>query len=170
MPRDLTFTRELASVGDFATPDGRGEFPTSAFQQILDEAITTQFTDRTYTFEPSNPLTARDDGSVAAIDVASFVIHWPDIPKVAYQAATIGNLAFSTQYTVYFDDTDRDGKPDACFFVTTARLDMFESSSRIFLGVITTPADGGGDVTAPDTPGGGGFGGGDGSGFQFIPD
>lgn len=169
MPRDLTRFRDIGRFADFSTPDGRWEFPTSAFQQKLDEAVTTQLTDRTYTLDPSNPLTAKDDGSVAAIDVASFVVHWPDIPPVAYLAATIGSLAFSTQYAVYFDDADRDGKPDSCFFITQDVFQMFETPGRIFLGVITTPADGGGDVTAPDTPGGGGYGGGDSSGGRYIP-
>ena len=168
MPRDLTRFRDIGRFANFQSPDGRWEFPTSLFQQQLDAAVTTQLTDRTYTTEPDNPLTARDDGSVAAIDVASFVVHWPDIPPVAYQAATIGNLAFSTQYAVYFDDTDRDGKPDSCFFVTTDIFQMFEAPGRIFLGVITTPADGGGDVIVPDIPSGGGWGGGGGGG-RFIP-
>ena len=168
MPRQLTRARELAGLGDFRTPDSRGEFPTSNFQQLLDAAVTTQLTDRTYTTNPDNPLTARDDGSVAAIDVASFVVHWPDIPAVAYQAATIGNLAFSTKYAVYFDDIDRDGIPDTCFFVTRDATEMFETSGRIFLGIITTPADGGGDVTTTDVPSGGGYGGGDSSGGKYL--
>ena len=170
MPSELTRQRILARMsGGFTSPDGRWEFPTSGFRRAIDEAVTTQLVDRGYRLEPQNPLTARDDGSVAAIDVASFVVHWPDIPGVAYQAATIGNLGFSTQYAVYFDDATRDGKRDTCFFVTQSGIEMLESPNRIFLGVITTPADGGGDVTTPDTPGGGGYGGGGGDGIARLP-
>ena len=145
MPRNLTRARVLASVDDFRTPDRRGEFPTSNFQQLLDEAVTTQLTDRSYSIEPTQLLTARDDGSVAAIDVASFVLHWPDIPAVGYSSATIGNLGFSTQYAVYFHDADRDGTPDSCFFITQTALDLVGDSTIIILGTITTPADGGGE-------------------------
>ncbi len=155
-------------VGDFRTPDGRWEFPTSAFQQALDAAVTTQLIDRSYTIQPTQVLTARDDGSVAAIDVASFVVHWPDIPAVAYQSATIGSLAFSTKYTVYFYDSDRDGIPDTCFFTTTTALPLIDAPGILVLGTITTPADGGGDVTAVDSAGGGGIGGGDSTGVLRI--
>ena len=172
MPRDLTRARELTRVGDFRTPDARGEFPTSNFQRLLDAAITTQLTDRSYTIQPSQLLTARDDGSVAAIDVATFVVHWPDIPKVTYQAATVGNLSFSTAYTIYFLDSDRDGTPDSCFFATTDGLHLLESPGTLILGTITTPADGGGDVTVVDSIGGGGSGSGDSTGnlVLAIPD
>jgi hypothetical protein len=164
MPLELTQSREIARLDQFITPDGRGEFPTSNFQQLLDDAITTQLTDRSYVIQPSQLLTARDDGSVAAIDVATFVVHWPDIPKVSYQAATIGNLSFSTAYTIYFLDSDRDGTPDSCFFATTDALNLLEASGILVLGTITTPADGGGDVTVVDSIGGGGVGGGDSTG------
>ncbi len=164
MPRHLTRARELQRVGEFRTPDGRGEFPTSNFQQLLDDAITTQLTDRSYIIQPSQLLTARDDGSVAAIDVATFVVHWPDIPKVSYQATTIGNLSFSTAYTIYFLDSDRDGTPDSCFFATTDALNLLDAPGILILGTITTPADGGGNVTTADSIGGGGSGGGDSSG------
>lgn len=164
MPRELTRSRELARLVGFQTPDGRIDFPTSGFQQLLDDAITTQLTDRSYIIQPSQLLTARDDGSVAAIDVATFVVHWPDIPKVAYQAATIGNLSFSTAYTIYFLDSDRDGTPDSCFFAATDALNLLEAPGILVLGTITTPADGGGDVIVVDSVGGGGSGGGDSSG------
>ena len=151
-------------VGDFRTPDGRWEFPTSSFRQVIDAAVNTQLTDRSYAIQPTQLLTARDDGSVAAIDVASFVIHWPDIPAVAYQAATIGNLAFSTKYIVYFHDAGRDGTPDSCFFTTTDALQLVGASGIIILGTIVTPADGGGDVIVVSSPGGGGLVGGDSTG------
>ena len=164
--------REIAQLSAFITPDALGEFPTSNFQQLLDDAVTTQLTDRSYIIQPSQLLTARDDGSVAAIDVATFVVHWPDIPKVSYQAATIGNLSFSTAYTIYFLDSDRDGTPDTCFFATTDGLNLLESPGTLVLGTITTPADGGGDVTVVDSIGGGGSGSGDSTGnlVLAIPD
>ena len=140
----------------FITPDGRSEFPTSNFQQTIDAVVATANADRAYSIEPTSVLTGADDGSVARIDIASFVVHWPDIPKVGYIAATIGNLAFSTTYGVYLDDTDRDGVPDTCLFVTTNVNDVFGAPGRIYLGSVATPADGGGD-----TSGGGGGGGGD---------
>ena len=172
MPRELTRARELARLVGFQTPDGRMDFPTSGFQQLLDDAITTQLTDRSYIIQPSQLLTARDDGSVAAIDVATFVVHWPDIPKVSYQAATIGNLSFSTAYTIYFLDSDRDGTPDTCFFATTDGLNLLDSPGTLILGTISTPADGGGNITTVDSIGGGGSGSGDSTGnlVLAIPD
>ncbi|KKN54400.1 hypothetical protein LCGC14_0592980 [marine sediment metagenome] len=150
-------------MGDFATPDGRGEFPTSNFQQVLDAVVTTVVADRSYYIEPLNILTGADDGSVARIDIASFVAHWPDIPKVTYASQTIGNLSFSTKYGVYLDDVDRDGVPDVCLFVTTNTEELFQAPGRLFLGTVTTPADGG-----VDTSGGGGGGGGDEAGCILV--
>jgi len=164
MPSELTRQRILAKIGTFNSIDGRWEFPTSSFRQIIDAAVNTQITDRTYAIQPTQLLTARDDGSVAAIDVASFVIHWPDIPAVAYQGATVGSLAFSTTYIIYFHDADRDGTPDSCFFATTDALQIAGDSGIIILGTIATPADGGGNVTVVSSPGGGGLVGGDSSG------
>ena len=155
MPRNLIPSRIPARFHDFTTPDARSEFPTSNFQRVLDAVVTTEVLNRDYYLEPSDVLTASDVGSVAQIEIASFVVNWPDIPAVAYQGATIGSLAFSTIYGVYLDDTDRDGKPDTCLFVTTDISHFFDAPGRIFLGSVTTPADGGADV-----PGGGGAGGG----------
>lgn len=155
MPSVLIPQRLLAKFGEFTTPDGRWEFPTSNFQQAIDEVVATANADRAYFIEPVDVLTGADAGSVAEIQIASFVVHWPDIPKVAYVAATIGNLAFSTPYGVYLDDLDRDGTPDVCLFVTTNLDALFEAPGRIYLGSVTTPADGGGDNS-----GGGGGGGG----------
>ena len=161
--RELTRTRELTELGRFSSPDARGEFPTSNFQQVLDAVVTTVVADRSYYIEPVDVLTGADDGSAARIDIVSFVAHWPDIPKVTYAAATIGNLAFSTQYGVYLDDVDRDGVPDTCLFVTTNTEQLFEAAGRIYLGAVTTPADGG-----AATSGGGGGGGGTGAGCILV--
>jgi hypothetical protein len=161
--RELTRVRELAEVGGFSTPDGRGEFPTSNFQQVLDAVVTTVVADRSYYIEPVDVLTGSDAGSVAQIAIASFVVHWPDIPRVTYAEATIGNLAFETTYAVYLDDIDRDGKPDTCLFVTTDNTQLFAAAGRIYLGAVTTPADGGGD-----TSGGGGGAGGDEGGCVLV--
>jgi len=163
MARNLTPTRELTRLGGFMTPDGRWEFPTSNFQQTIDAVVATANADRAYFIEPVNVLTGADAGSVAEIQIASFVVHWPDIPKVAYAAATIGNLAFSTTYGVYLDDVDRDGIPDVCLFVTTIVNEVFGAPGRIYLGSVATPADGGGD-----TCGGGGGGGGGQAGCVLV--
>lgn len=161
--RELTRTRELVELGRFPTPDARVEFPTSNFQQVLDAVVTTVNADRSYYIEPVDVLTGADDGSVARIDIASFVVHWPDIPKVTYASQTIGNLSFSTTYAVYLDDTDRDGIPDTCLFVTTDNAQLFEAAGRLYLGAVATPADGGGD-----TSGGGGGAGGGGAGCVLV--
>ena len=165
MPSELTRQRILAKIGDFGSPDGRWEFPTSNFRRVIDEAVATTNVnaDRAYFIEPVDVLTGADDGSVARIDIASFVVHWPDIPKVAYASATIGSLAFSTTYGVYLDDVDRDGKPDVCLFVTSNVNEIFEAQGRIYLGSVATPADGGGD-----TSGGGGGGGGGQAGCVLV--
>jgi hypothetical protein len=145
------------------TPDGRWEFPTSNFQQTIDAVVATANADRAYFIEPVDVLTGADAGAVAEIQIASFVVHWPDIPKVVYASATIGNLAFSTTYGVYLDDVDRDGIPDVCLFVTTNVNEVFEAPGRIYLGSVATPADGGGD-----TSGGGGGGGGGQAGCVLV--
>lgn len=163
MPSELTRQRILAKIGDFGSPDSRWEFPTSSFQQTIDAVVATANADRAYFIEPVDVLTGADDGSVARIDIVSFVVHWPDIPKVVYASATIGSLAFSTTYGVYLDDVDRDGIPDACLFVTTTVNELFETPGRIYLGSVTTPADGGGD-----TSGGGGGGGGSQGGCVLV--
>ena len=155
--RELTRSREIARFRDFASPDARGEFPTSNFLQELVAVITTQLTDRSYVVTPADPLTAKDNGIVAAIDIASVVIHWPDIAHVSYQSQSVTGLDFSTKYALYFEDVDRAGGTPAVF-ITKDATQVLETGGRIFLGVITTPADGGGDVTVSDVVAGGGMG------------
>jgi len=155
--RELTRTRELAPFRDFDSPDARSEFPTSNFLQELVAVVTTQLTDRSYIVTPADPLTARDNGAAAAIDIDSTTIHWPDIEHVVYQSQTIVGLAFSTKYALYFEDADRAGGAPSVF-ITLDATEVLETGGRIFLGVITTPADGGADVTVSDVVAGGGMG------------
>ena len=155
--RELTRTRELARFRDFNSTDARSEFPTSNFLQEIVGVVTTQLTDRSYIVTPADPLTAKDNGAAAAIDVASITIHWPDIAHVVYQSQTVTGLAFSTQYALYFEDEDRAGGAPSVF-ITLDATEVLEVGGRVFLGVITTPADGGADVTVSDVVAGGGMG------------
>lgn len=106
---------------------------------------------RLSTTDPSAPLSGHDDGSSARIDVAAFDIVY-GFGKVSYNADSITGLAFETDYFVYFDDPGFDGG-NPTYVATTNRLEPLQSDGRVYLGSITTPADGG-----SGTSGGGGGG------------
>lgn len=92
----------------------------------------------------SNPLSAVDAGPAARIDVAQHDRHF-GFGTVTYNAGSIAGLGFSTLYYVYLDDPNLIGGT-VSYVATTAKTDVTDSDSRIFIGQITTPADGAGST------------------------
>lgn len=113
-----------------------------------------------------DPLTATDAGSDATIIISTFRVFWPDKEEgVQYRPANLTGVEFSTQYAVFIDNPERDGKATDFFFTRAGQEIIKETNlGRIFLGTITTPADAAGD-TAGDGNGGGGTGSGSIVGF-----
>lgn len=134
-----------------------------AAQATADAAVREAARINSYT-APTDVLTASDAGSDATITVAGHARVYPvqgayDVTDVAITGGTIVGLAFATKYWVYYDDTTlADTSP--AFQATTVAADaqVGAAAGRHFVGVITTPADGGADTDgnggAP--PGGGG--------------
>lgn len=108
---------------------------------------------------PANPLTASDTGSAARITIANFTRYYDDGTSVAITGANLNSLAYSTLYSIYYDDTTRaNGTPTfvATTFGGQARHNF--APGRHFVGSITTPASGGGGTSGGGymPPGGGG--------------
>lgn len=101
----------------------------------------------------SNPLTAADAGSDTTITVAAHSYDY-DFGTVSVNSGAITGLSFSTKYYVYFDDLRYLGGA-VTYIATTTITDVTGNQGRIYVGTITTPADGGGG-----TGGSGGGGGG----------
>lgn len=99
--------------------------------------------------DTSNPLTATDGGATATISIAAFV-RQAGFGSVSYNAGSILGLAFSTTYYIYCDDPSYAGGA-VTYLATTTPSVVAAGSGRIYVGFITTPADGGGG-----TGGGGG--------------
>lgn len=90
----------------------------------------------------AQPLTAADVGATATITVAAFTLYIGSL-SVAYNSGSITGLSFSTVYYVYCDDANLAGGT-VTFSATTSRLTPSQANARIYLGKITTPADGAG--------------------------
>lgn len=111
---------------------------------------------------PSSVLIAADAGTDASITIENHTRVYPvqgaiDVPDVAITGATIGGLAFSTKYFVYYDDSTLTATAPT-FLVTTASAtaQVGAAAGRHFLGTVTTPADGGTSTTGTGStaPGG----------------
>ena len=99
----------------------------------------------------SNPLTATDNGATAKITIASHTRHYGHA-NVSYNSGAITSLSFVTKYYVYCDDPGLKGGA-VTYVATTLKTVVADDVNRIYVGEITTPADGGGGS------GGGGGGG-----------
>jgi hypothetical protein len=117
--------------------------------------------------DPTNVLTAADVGADATITIAAHNRIYPvqgsiDVPDLAVAGGTITGRAFSTQYSVYYDDTTLADTTPTYQAVLTASAHATSqpgaAAGRHFVGVITTPADGAGGTggTGGGPPGGGG--------------
>ena len=98
-----------------------------------------------------NPTTATDAGTDATVNIAAHSRVYPD-ETVAVSSGSITALAYSTLYSIYYDDADREGGA-VTYAATTTAADAYNSSTnpdRHYVGYVTTPASG-----APDTGGGG---------------
>lgn len=109
-----------------------------------------------------NPVSAIDAGSDATIEIEIHDRIYAD-KTVECAAGTITGLAYSTLYSVFYDDADRLGG-SVTYQATTAAGDAITTPAhpdRHFVGYVTTPAAGGspatgGGSTPPSFGGGGG--------------
>ncbi|MEP6027758.1 MAG: hypothetical protein ABJ240_16915 [Parasphingorhabdus sp.] len=108
-----------------------------------------------------NPTSATDAGSDATVNIAAHTRIYPDFESDV-DSGSITGLPFSTGYSIYYDDADREGGA-VTYAATTTATEAYNSAtypSRHFVGYITTPADGGGDTDGGGAgpPGSGGDG------------
>jgi hypothetical protein len=97
---------------------------------------------------PTAILTASDAGASATITVASHDRIYSDASTLAIIGAPIAGLAYSTTYTVYYDDTTlADTTPNFVASTNIADGAVGAADGRHALGVITTPAAAGPPVT-----------------------
>ena len=98
-----------------------------------------------------NPLSAVDAGSTARIDIAQHNRQY-GFGSVTYNSGSISSLAFETKYYVYADDPLLKGG-SVTYLSSTSKTDVTDGNDRIYIGEITTPANGGSGTTGS---GGGG--------------
>ncbi len=102
-----------------------------------------------------NPLSAVDAGASARVDVAQHDRHY-GFGTVTYNSGSITSLSFDTQYYIFADDPGFFGG-SVSYLATTNKTDVTDSNSRIYIGEIITPSDGGSGTSG--TGGGGLLGG-----------
>lgn len=106
-------------------------------------------------------LTASDAGASATISVSAHSRKYGDTSSqitVSYNSGSITGLSFSTTYFVYTDDINLAGGA-VTYVASTNSDDPAARAGRVYVGKVTTPADGG-SGTSGDTGGGSGGGGG----------
>lgn len=104
----------------------------------------------------TEPLSATDAGSDATINIAAFTMRFPLAGDVSYNSGSVTGLAFSTEFRVYFRDPTLAGGT-VTFFATSTDADLANNADNIWLGNITTPANGAGDTSQDPGTGGGGY-------------
>ncbi|NQD37481.1 hypothetical protein HPT27_10620 [Permianibacter sp. IMCC34836] len=97
-------------------------------------------------------ISAADVGSTATITIPAWTLE-TDVGSISYNSGSITGLSFSTKYFVYCTDSDLQGGA-VTYVASTDYKAPSQNADRVFVGSITTPADGGGGT-------GGGSGGGD---------
>lgn len=95
-----------------------------------------------------NPLSASDNGSTAKITVAAHTRQY-GFGSLSLNAGSITGLSFSTKYYVYYDDPSYAGGA-VSYKATTNIQGVAAGNHRIYVSVITTPANGGGATIPPD--------------------
>lgn len=101
----------------------------------------------------SSPLTAADVGSDATITIAAFTLQKDDGTTASVSGASVTGLAFSTVYRVYLTDFNRDTGAYTSALATTSDTTLVSDPDNLYVGSITTPANGAGGTSG--TGGGG---------------
>lgn len=123
-----------------------------------DDSISTSWT------SPGEILSASDAGSSATITIAAHTRKYTDVTSKSVNGGSVTGLAYSTTYTVYYDQVGRTGGSVTYHATTDPNIGLANAAAgRHFCGKITTPASGGtatsGGVAPPS--GGGGYQGGE---------
>jgi hypothetical protein len=102
---------------------------------------------------PADVLSASDAGTDASIVVADHVRLYGDATRLSVIGATITGLTYATDYGVYYDDpTCADTTPTYAATATLSNSLNNYASGRHFVGIITTPASGGGSTSGGSVP------------------
>lgn len=123
-----------------------------------DDSISTSWT------SPGEILSASDAGSSATITIAAHTRKYTDVTSKSVNGGSITGLAYSTTYTVYYDQTGRTGGSVTYHATTDPNTGLANAAAgRHFCGKITTPASGGSSTSGGVSPpsGGGGYTGGE---------
>jgi hypothetical protein len=118
------------------------------------EQLPAQSLGGTYALSPSVPLSARDNGSSARIDIAQSRLYLGN-RTITYNARTLTGLSFSRDYYVYALDPNLNGG-SVSYQASTVRTGLPEG--HVYFGFIRTPPNGGSSTGG--SPGGFGGGGG----------
>jgi hypothetical protein len=109
---------------------------------------------------PGAVLTAADVGTSATITIAAHTRKWGDGTSTAVAGGSITGRSFSTAYYVYYTDTTQSDTTPSYLSTTDPNTAAPNAASgRVYVGKITTPADGGGSTSGGTVPPGGGYSG-----------
>lgn len=97
-------------------------------------------------------LTATDAGASATITISAHTRIYGDGSSVAVSGGSLTGRAYSTDYSIYYDDPTRAGGA-VTYQSTTTPADAVQAGDRHLVGVVTTPAaaapPNNGDVVRP---------------------
>lgn len=94
---------------------------------------------------PANVLSATDAGTDATVTVAAHTRVYGDSTQLSVGGHNFTGKAYSTKYAVYYDDTTcADTSPTYRITTTLSNAVANFASGRHFVGIVTTPASGGG--------------------------
>jgi hypothetical protein len=97
-------------------------------------------------------ITATDAGADATIAISAHTRVYGDGTSVAVSGGSVGGLAYSTVFYVYYDQPSRAGGA-VTYVTTTSQATAAQTGDRHSLGAVTTPAAAAGPVTgSPNLP------------------
>ena len=124
---------------------------TTATTVKRDDSISTSWT------SPGTILSASDAGTDATITISGHTRKYSDASSVSVTGASLTALAYSTEYTVYYDQTSRAGGAVTYHATTNPNTGLANAAAgRHNCGTITTPAAAGGTTTGGVSPPSGG--------------
>lgn len=89
-------------------------------------------------------------GGKAKITVSAHTRHYGDGSTVPVNGGSVLNLAYSTEYYVYYDQPSREGGA-VQYFATTTKASAVQVNNRHLVGKVTTPAAAAADTTGVTT-------------------
>lgn len=136
---------QVAAIAAAQAAAAAAQVSATAAQAAADDAAMVARVTNSYT-APTAVLSATDAGSSATITVAAHTRFYGDGTSVAVGGAVLTGRPYATAMYVYYDDPALTGGA-VSYQTTTSPATAAQTGTRLTVGVITTPASGGGGTT-----------------------